>query len=151
MPFFRNLLHKISGRHILTDDDRKAAEEVRATKLAIKKEQLEREAEIQKLRDLKVIEKLTSNSDSDFQTLMALFAGAMQNPSPSNPAHVVSQVAPAIHLSDEDIEQAISQLPKAVLKVAKGMTPDAIKQFVVQRIGQVDDDSIGRIVNRIKK
>lgn len=149
MGFITNALHKISGRHVLTDDDRKAAAELNAERFRIKKEELQRQAEINKLRDERLISKLTSG-DQEGQALMAILAAAMSS-NQNKPVAQIEQASPqAIHLSNEDIEQAIAQLPKAALKIGKTMSPDAIKQFVFSKIGPVDDDTLGRIINRIK-
>lgn len=153
MGFFTKLRQKFSNRHVLSDEDREQALQIRLRKLELKKEQMEREAEIQKLKDLKIIEKLGHSGDDDFKTLMMLFAGAMQNNNTSSPtlsAKTDSNIAPALHLTEEDISEILKKVPKTYLKIAKGMKPDAIKQIIIKQVGDVDEDSLNRIVNRIK-
>ena len=151
MGFFTNLTHKLSGKHILTDEDRKLAEEIRQKKLEIRKSELERQAEIQRIKDERIISNLTKG-DEDSAMLMNLLMTAMNSPKKPTESLKISQEQndKLINLSNEDIENIVSKLPPIALTMAKSMSNDAIKQFIEQKIGKVDDDTFTRAINRIR-
>lgn len=151
MGFFTNLTHKLSGKHILTDEDRKLAEEIRQKKLEIRKSELERQAEIQRIKDERIISNLTKG-DEDSAMLMNLLMTAMNSPKPqTEPLKISQEENKLINLSNEDIEAIISKLPPIALTMAKSMSNDSIKQFIEQKIGKVDDDTFTRAINRIRR
>lgn len=150
MGFFRNLLHKTSGKHVLTDEDRKLAEEIRQKKLEIRKAELDRQAEIQRIKDERMISNLTKG-DEDSVMLMNLLMTAMNSlKTPTIEQDKQIEEKKLINLSNEDIENIISKLPPIALTMAKSMSNDAIKQFIEQKIGKVDDDTFTRAINRIR-
>lgn len=153
MGFFSNLAHKWSGKHILTDEDRKLAEEIKQKKLEIRKAELERQAEIQRIKDERMISNLTKG-DEDTAMLMQLLMTAISSPkttatTPTEPLKPTSEIN-LINLSNEDIEAIISELPPIAITAAKSMSNNAIRQFVEQKVGKLDDDTFTRIINRIR-
>lgn len=155
MSFFTNILHKMSGRHVLTSQDRQSAAELNSLRFQIRRQELEREAEIKRLKDERIIKSLTAG-DQEGQMLtgllMTVLANNQSNAQVPKPTAEAQQIEPpkSIHLSDEEIENLIKQVPKVYLKAAKSASPDTIKQLIEQRIGPVDDDTLRRIINRLK-
>ena len=134
----------------MTDEDRENASKINSLKWEIKRTQLEREDEIHRLRLERDKARLEAeiksyqgedgssgegNSSTDELTapLLGLVMASLQNrgqpagnsitspPSPTVVTQPAGQVS--LHLTDEQIDDLLAQLPKTALKMAKKLSP----------------------------
>jgi hypothetical protein len=97
------------------------------------------------------------NGNMENQLLSTILSRAMTNRtnSPVNGAYVGidggqtssgSPPPPSIFLTDKQLKQIWEDVPKPFKKLAKGMTDEQIKAIIVNKIGNVDEDTLTRAI-----
>ena len=150
-------------------EDREISLELRKKKAEIKKLQLERQAELdrleyeRKLYELKAdLEDLrgtfeedetdNGNNNPDLM-LMGLLAKILNKNSPQSSVEQPPQTQQAsnlIKLSDEQINGYLDSLPKHALKIGKSWSDEQIKTFIKANIPNIDEESINRTITLLR-
>lgn len=175
MSFFGSLFankQQNKGKHVLSEEDREAAAQKNSLKWKLEREKMEREAELDRLKaerdaaryqaDIALYrEQLpqrtqedAEDGNSELATLATMFMASRSQAAAgqvsSNPPTLSPNSPAALHLTDEQIDELLSQAPKAVLKMAKNLSLPTLRKMVEQKFGAIDDDTFSRAVNKLK-
>lgn len=160
--------------HQLTQEDAEKAGELNKLRFENKRLALERENEINRLRaereqlrltaDIDRIRQELGDNDGEedgqddnevFNTLLLSILPRLKGstlpaaaPVSANPPGAAAP--PLIHLSDEELQEAWGQIPKAAKKVARTLSESSIKAYIQQRVGNCDEDTLNRAVQIVK-
>lgn len=172
---FMDLIRKSSRpAHKLTEEDREKAAEVNRARFELQRYKIEREKSILELeqrkrelqleRDMaKLQSEISEYSDDDDENpadnadgmITGLLTSVLANRQVSPPAGGVSQVSPlsnppALHLDDNQIYQLWAEVPKPARKIAKTMSDEQLKAIMLNKVGNIDEDTLARALNIIK-
>ena len=155
--------------HVFTEEDMELSKEIRKTRSDLRKIQGEIKvlAEKQKLEEARLeLRKYKedyygsdsdSNEDPFEQMLMSMMMGGLNNNSPlgankptDSQTRLVSPKEQGVDLTDEEIDQLLSGLPKALLKKAKKFDDQLIEKMVRMQLPYITKDSLTKIIEKIK-
>jgi len=129
--------------------------EAERTKIQLQAEIEEAKAQIADIRGGDSEESHQSPADLIMMTLLTKAMGGLgdgRNTHQTNPPlPSIPQQPQKTSLSDQEIEQLYSQTPKEILKIGKNMTVEQLQDFINKQIPDLSDESITKIINRVKK
>lgn len=160
MGFLNFFKRRSINSYSLTDEDRQKAADLNSERFRLRREKMQLEHDIEVMR-LKVQQAKLKDQLSDFEddspdednaALMTLISSAFGRGNvPSSPVNGTPQIQQAIHLTDEDIDNLFNSVPKVALKAARGMSDAAIHGFIIQKVGQIDEDTFNRVITKLRK
>lgn len=163
---------KKKSSYEFTDEDRELSNEIRKQRAEIRKEKAKYELEKERLRNQIEIEELKSQleelkgiGDEEEQSIEQTLLNSILTPliqKQFNPmdslkmASSSSYSAPAnreeeVHFSDDEIKGMIHQFDRATLKYARKMDDEQLRTVIIDRVPNIDADSVNRAILLIKQ
>ena len=157
--------------HVLTDDDRNLAIEIKKANAEFKRKEQELQLETMKLQQqlkqteleskiLEVQSKLEEYDDVDIEpngdktdAMLIMLLSKVLNSNPQNIASVPTSNSPIPateqkqHLTDEQLMQIYGTLPKTVKAMAKSQSPENLRMLIKNQLPLIDEDSLNRAVD----